>query len=187
MENRVGVCEKHHELVHTDAVWREKLAKKKNGVNKKYHALSVLNQIIPHLERELAAFPGHCFVTEGQSTKAFRDANGVEKTHHSDAYCIACSILPAAKIAVPEQMFEIRQYRRHDRQAAHQAIKVNQTIILIRKESASIQASVFCLPTPQVLWWCEQSKSHGKLGSLVPAEKLSAGTNACISPKSRYT
>lgn len=122
MENRVGVCEKHHELVHTDAVWREKLAKKKNGVNKKYHALSVLNQIIPHLERELAAFPGHCFVTEGQSTKAFRDANGVEKTHHSDAYCIACSILPAAKIAVPEQMFEIRQYRRHDRQAAHQAM-----------------------------------------------------------------
>lgn len=123
LENRVGVCEKHHGLVHTDAVWRDKLARKKAGANKKYHALSVLNQIIPHLERELAAaFPGHCFVTEGQSTKTFRDANGVEKTHHSDAYCIARSILPAAKASAPEQMFEIRQFRRHDRQAVHQAM-----------------------------------------------------------------
>lgn len=123
LKNRVGVCKKHHGLVHTDAAWREKLTRKKAGANKKYHALSVLNQIIPRLERELAtAFPGHCFVTEGQSTKAFRDANGVEKTHHSDAYCIACSILPTAKVSVPEQMFEIRQFRRHDRQAVHQAM-----------------------------------------------------------------
>lgn len=123
MDNRVGICEKHHHLVHTDAAWREKLASKKAGLNKKYRALSVLNQVIPHLERELAAaFPGHCFVTDGQSTKAFRDANGVEKTHHSDAYCIACSILPSAKISAPEQMFEIRQFRRHDRQVVHKAM-----------------------------------------------------------------
>lgn len=123
LDNRVGVCEQHHQLVHTEPAWRKKLASEKVGLNKKYHALSVLNQIIPHLECELAAaFPEHCFVTNGQSTKAFRDANGVEKTHHSDAYCIACSILPAAKVSVSEQMFEIQQFRRHDRKAVHKAM-----------------------------------------------------------------
>ena len=47
--NIVGLCTKHHDLVHKDTTWQKKLTKKKTGLNKKYGALSVLNQIIPAL------------------------------------------------------------------------------------------------------------------------------------------
>ena len=124
LENRVGLCEEHHRLVHTEEAWTKKLAAKKAGMNKKYHALSVLNQIIPALAGQLAEiFPQHAFVTTGQDTFHFRENHSIQKDHYLDAYCIACSFLPnAEKVASPKgKPYDIRQFRRHDRQACQQA------------------------------------------------------------------
>ena len=123
--NIVGLCTKHHDLVHKDTVWQKKLAKKKTGLNKKYGAQSVLNQIIPALtERLNTLFPKHFFVTTGKSTYDYRAAHGVSKDHWLDAYCIACSVLPndvcdsGINNRVP---YELKQFRRHDRRALHKA------------------------------------------------------------------
>ena len=121
--NIVGLCTKHHDLVHKDATWQKKLAKKKTGLNKKYGALSVLNQIIPALTKELSSlFPKRFFATNGKSTYDYRAAHGVSKDHWLDAYCIACSVLPndtcdrTINSRVP---YELKQFRRHDRRALH--------------------------------------------------------------------
>ena len=88
-------------------------------MNKKYGALSVLNQIIPALAAELSSIPGfEVMVTDGRSTKAFRDAHGLAKDHHIDAYCIACSVLnKGITVDPPNIHYELRRFRRHDRAA----------------------------------------------------------------------
>ena len=124
LENRAGLCEEHHRLVHTEEAWAKKLTAKKDGLNKKYHALSVLNQIIPSLTEELAKrFPEHFAVTTGRDTYAFREDHGIPKDHYLDAYCIACSAIPDIhSVRMPKQKpYDIRQFRRHDRQACHKA------------------------------------------------------------------
>ena len=119
--NIVGLCAKHHDLVHKDTTWQKKLAKKKTGLNKKYGALSVLNQIIPTLTKELSSlFLKHFFVTNGKSTYDYRAAHGVNKDHWLDAYCIACSVLPndtCDKTINSRVPYEFKQFRRHDRRA----------------------------------------------------------------------
>ena len=118
LQNKAGLCERHHHLVHTEDIWKEKLKAKKAGLNKKYGALSVLNQIIPYLVKEYAKlYP--TYITDGRSTKEFREDHNLKKDHYIDAYCIACSILndPETKETEP---YHIKQYRRHDRQACHQ-------------------------------------------------------------------
>ena len=117
--NIVGLCTKHHDLVHKETAWQEKLAKKSVGLYKKYGALGVLNQIIPTLTKELGVlFPKHFFVTTGKSTYDYRAAHDVSKDHWLDAYCIACSVLPndvcvsSINSRVP---YELKQFRRHDR------------------------------------------------------------------------
>lgn len=127
LPNIAGLCAEHHDKVHKSAAWEERLAAKKSGMNKKYGALSVLNQAVPYLMEELGAlFPGHAYATTGQDTKRFRDAHGIPKSHCLDAYCIAASVLEcagesglAAK-AGGTSVYRIRQFRRHDRQACHQ-------------------------------------------------------------------
>lgn len=119
LSNIVGLCEAHHKLVHTDSNWQSKMESLKAGCNKKYHALSVLNQIIPALTEALSAMPDiEIAVTDGRSTKAFRDVHQVDKDHHLDAYCIACSTL-STSIAVnpPTSHYSLRRFRRHDRAA----------------------------------------------------------------------
>lgn len=82
-------------FVHKETAWKKKLAEEKVGFNKKYGALSVLNQIIPALTDKLSVlFPKHFFVTTGKSTHNYRETHGVSKDHWLDAYCIACSVLP---------------------------------------------------------------------------------------------
>ena len=123
ISNIVGLCAKHHDLVHKDTTWQEKLAKKKTGLNKIYGALSVLNQIIPALTKELSSlFPKHFFVTTGKSTYDYRAAHGVSKDHWLDAYCIACSVLPndVCDNSINNRIsYELKQFRRHDRRALH--------------------------------------------------------------------
>lgn len=124
LENRVGLCEEHHQLVHTEEAWANKMAAKKAGMNKQYHALSVLNQIIPALTEQLGElFPQHAFVTTGQNTYAFREDHGIPKDHYLDAYCIACSVVADANrfSCFDGKPHDIRQFRRHDRQACHKA------------------------------------------------------------------
>ena len=117
LPNIVGLCENHHRLVHTDSDWQSKMGSVKAGCNKKYGALSVLNQIIPALTEALSTIPGiEVAVTDGRSTKAFRNAHQVDKDHHLDAYCIACSAL-STDIVVnpPADHYSLRRFRRHDR------------------------------------------------------------------------
>ena len=119
LANRCGLCAKHHDLVHKDVAWEKRLTALKEGVNKKYNALSVLNQIIPflmdYLDKET---PYSVYATDGKSIKGFRTAKNVQKEHYTDAYCIACSILDAdIKVSVPAKPFELKQFRRHDRQS----------------------------------------------------------------------
>lgn len=122
--NIIGLCSMHHDLVHKDSTWEQKLKTKKQGMNKKYSALSVLNQIIPKLCDALAnMYKKHFYVTDGQSTKAFRDEHNIRKDHYLDAYCIACSVLSSSCTSnVPNEkdVFHIMQFRRHDRRACHQ-------------------------------------------------------------------
>ena len=126
LPNKVGLCSKCHHLVHVDSKAKNKLADIKNGMNKKYGALSVLNQIIPKLMNEISLmFPNSVYVTDGRSTKAFRDTYGIDKKHAYDAYCIACSILDESKTFISKNtisittipIFQYIQFRRHDRQA----------------------------------------------------------------------
>lgn len=122
LTNRVGLCADHHILVHNNEKWKAKLTAKKQGMNKRYHALSVLNQIIPALSNAFAKlFPDRFYVTSGKSTYAFREAYGINKDHHIDAYCIAASILSNVDVKMSHTVYEIRQFRRHDRQACHKA------------------------------------------------------------------
>lgn len=100
----------------------EKLAKRKAGINKKYHALSVLNQIIPYLAQELERMFGGkgLFVTMGWNTKQFRDDHNINKDHDIDAYCIACGAMEAVRVVdAPGESYEIRQFRRHSRAKIH--------------------------------------------------------------------
>ena len=117
LPNIVGLCETHHRLVHTDSNWQSKMESAKAGCNKKYHALSVLNQIIPALTKALSAMSDiEIAATDGRSTKAFRDANQVNKDHHLDAYCIACSTLnDSITVNPPASHYSLRRFRRHDR------------------------------------------------------------------------
>ena len=116
LHNRAGVCTNHHNKLHTNPELKEKLAKKKAGLNKKYGALSVINQIIPKLIEELTnKFPSNTYITTGRSTKELRDRFSISKDHYLDAYCIACSILDIKIAQPPIEHFTIKKYRRHDR------------------------------------------------------------------------
>ena len=119
LTNIVGLCAKHHEKVHTDSKVKERLLTKTAGLHKKYHALSVLNQIIPRLTIELSQL-APTSVTTDKDTSDFRKDHGIEKDHHLDAYCIACSTLEKIKPQPPKEHHTMLQFRRHDRQACHQ-------------------------------------------------------------------
>ncbi len=118
LANKAGLCNICHDLVHKDQVAADKLEAKKIGLNKKYGALSVLNQIIPYLTKELSAiFSGNLYLTAGWETKVFRERRNIGKEHYADAYCIACASLPGIRKAdPPKRHFTIRQFRCHDRQ-----------------------------------------------------------------------
>lgn len=123
ISNIVGLCAKHHDLVHKETRWEKKLKTRKQGLNKKYGALSILNQIIHKLCDTFGVeFGERFYVTDGMSTKTIRDTYNINKDHYLDAYCIACSILSVNDIKTPceNDVFRILQFRRHDRQACHQ-------------------------------------------------------------------
>lgn len=119
--NLAGLCDHCHEFVHKEEKSATRLESKKAGLNKKYRALSILNQIIPYLVEEYETmFPDHIYLTNGWDTKKFREDHHVKKTHNADAYCIAASALPdGAVIRQDLEPYEILQFRRHDRAIIH--------------------------------------------------------------------
>lgn len=115
--NVAGLCFKCHRALHTDRKVLEKLHKVKAGGNKKYGALSVLNQI---LERFIAwcgnRFHGNTYLVTGWDTKAFREKHKLQKTHSMDAYAIAAATFEIVTVDTDQpDCFKIKQYRRHDR------------------------------------------------------------------------
>ena len=116
--NIVGLCDKHHTLVHNEQKWADKLDSKHKALTKKYGALSVLNQAIPFILEEYVKLLGvdHVFVIDGYSTYQVRNRLDLHKNHDQDAYAIACSILDTDNIITDNfNSIEIRQFRRHDR------------------------------------------------------------------------
>ena len=138
LPNIAGLCNKHHDLVHKSEAWKDKLAQKKAGLNKKYGALSVLNQIIKPLETALAdMFPGYFYAVSGRDTKAYRDEFRIPKEHFYDAFCIAMQIMPNVKPRFRGMSaHRIRQFRRHDRQVCHQEM-LNRNYLLNGKKVAT--------------------------------------------------
>ena len=72
-ENKAGLCEHHHDLVHKDEAWAKKLAGL--GEKKKYAALSILNQAIPFIYQGLIDRFGesHVHIIAGWQTKHIRE------------------------------------------------------------------------------------------------------------------
>ena len=119
--NRCGLCEYHHHKVHTDSNCEKLLQEKIQGLQKQYDALGVLNQIMPKLVSELEVkYLNNVCLTTGKITSNFRKQHNLYKDHFLDAYCIACSVIDMAKISQPQETWQIKQYRRHDRRACNQ-------------------------------------------------------------------
>ena len=104
IQNQAGLCKKCHAKVHTDSEFLAKFKDKKEGLIKKYGALSALNQAVPLIRSSL----------------------GYEKTkenqmHEVDAYCIGLAAIGADKVKRPSfnNVFKIKQFRRQDRQRVH--------------------------------------------------------------------
>lgn len=124
IDNLAGLCESCHAKVHTDADFKAKLKTKQEGMLKKFHALSVMNQIMPFLLEELVKrYPDKdIYVTTGFETAQLRNKLGLPKTHVIDAWCIAASIIDIDNIepnTITEvarlQPYEVKQFRRNNR------------------------------------------------------------------------
>ena len=116
-ENIVGLCAHHHDLVHKDKDWHDKLSGL--GQKKKYADLSVLNQAIPFIYQGLVERFGEdkVFIINGWETKELRDELGHGKDHWLDSIVIASSN-PYEKgktISTDIKVYEIQQYKNHDR------------------------------------------------------------------------
>lgn len=163
INNIAGLCEKHHTLVHTDEKIYLKVKAKKEGLLKKYGALSVLNQIMPSLLKEFSnIFGDYLFISTGQDTKNIRDKYSIPKDHDLDAYCIGISSLN--KDIIPNYditSFTIKQFRRHNRQLIHRqterTYKLDGKIVAKnrRKRMSQTENSLH-------EWYIEMKQKYGK-------------------------
>lgn len=110
--------------MHKDADFAKQLKDKKVGLDKKYGALSVLNQAIPFICQKLEAEFGkeHVHYCTGRETSLVRRSIGYHKTkkdqfHEVDAWCIGAMALNRISERVPDftEVHLIRQFRRQDR------------------------------------------------------------------------
>lgn len=117
IRNRVGLCNQCHKAVHTNQTIANKLQSIASGQYKKYDALGILNQIIPYLIQDISrSYP--MTVTTGRQTKEFRKEHNLPKDHFLDAYAIACCNMDLTTIPnTSSKIYQIQQFRRHDRQA----------------------------------------------------------------------
>ena len=124
IDNRAGLCEECHNKVHTHADFKALLKTKQEGLLKQFHALSIMNQIMPFLLEELVKrYPDKdIYVTSGFETAKLRNKLGLPKDHVIDALCIAASRIDTDNIdpSIVESVaklhpFEIKQFRRQNR------------------------------------------------------------------------
>ncbi len=155
--------DKHHELVHNDQTWSDKLDTKHTALTKKYGALSIINQAIPFI---LAGYieplaVEHVHAADGYSTYQLRNQLGLPKNHDQDAYAIATSILKTPTTPEAFESLTVRQFRRHDR-----AIINNQTERIYRL-NGEIVARNHRKRTDQkedslVEWYRKTIREHGR-------------------------
>ena len=122
LPNKAGLCEVCHDRVHKEVEAKNKLAQLKAGMNKKYGALSVLNQIIPYwAEYLIQRFGEHAHFVEGWQTAEIRSKLNVVKDkevnpcHALDAYLMGLVALGIEPKVPDIHTHFIKQYRRHDR------------------------------------------------------------------------
>ena len=108
IQNQAGLCKKCHTKVHADTEFQAKFKDKKEGLIKKYGALSALNQAVPFICKELLKIYGveHVHFCTGKDTSLIRSSLGYEKTkenqmHEVDAYCIGLAAIGADKGKCP--------------------------------------------------------------------------------------
>ena len=89
VSNFAGLCDKCHELVHTDDTYTQKLLKLKEGCYK--IKISLLNSCMDRIIEELNKFYP-VKVTTGIETYHKRLKLGLDKDHCNDAICIALDI-----------------------------------------------------------------------------------------------
>ena len=124
ISNVAGLCCHCHEKVHKDKKHAGILSDKKSGIDKKYGALSVLNQAVPFICGKLEAEFGldHIHYCTGKDTSGMRHCYGFHKTkeeqmHEADAWCIGICALGISPEKIPDfaAVHTIRQFRRQDR------------------------------------------------------------------------
>ena len=122
LPNKAGLCEVCHDRVHKEVEAKNKLAQLKAGINKKYGALSVLNQIIPYwAEYLIQKFGDNAYFVEGWQTAEIRSKLDVVKDkdgnpcHALDAYLMGLVALGVEPKIPNTHTYFIKQYRRHDR------------------------------------------------------------------------
>ena len=162
-ENIAGLCKYHHKLIHKDRKWTEKL--NRIGEKKTYAALSVLNQAIPYIYRELLGIFGeeHVHLTTGYQTKEKRERSGLSKDHVYDAVAIAATSFHESYgiVSYLPEIYEVRQYRRHDR--AHIKAQTERTYKLDGKVVAKNRRKRMEQKEPSLHeFYLEQKRLHGK-------------------------
>lgn len=121
--NIVGLCQVCHNKVHTDNKAKTNLKALKQGINKQYNAVSIINIAIPYIINGITDLGLTVSFTDGKTTKETRRIYSITKTHANDAYCIALSLIKIKPITKPmDKSFCLKQYRRHDRQVVHKAM-----------------------------------------------------------------
>ena len=113
-ENLIGVCKECHEKIH-----KGKLKTKIKGIKKKYHHLSVLNQAIPYIIKEIKKRWPTCNLYTGRDTAEYRERYSISKDHNNDAACIAAIDLSIDNLVLTKNVYTIKQYRNHSRQRIH--------------------------------------------------------------------
>ena len=130
LPNIAGLCSGCHEKVHKDTKYAASLTEKKQGLLKKYGALSALNQAIPFICKNLLTDfgPEHVAFVTGWDTSRMRNSYGFDEKdkdsnpcHEKDAYCIVTYGFFIVPDTIPSfmEVHQIQQFRRHDRALIH--------------------------------------------------------------------
>lgn len=177
-ENIAGLCADCHEKVHTG-----KITLDVTGIKKKYGALSVLNQAVPYIWKELVSMFGEanvgaCF---GYQTKDFREKHGLGKGHDTDAVAIAALAAGlAVRFGMPDT-FELIQFRRHDRQniksQRERTYKYGTDTVAKNRRARFEQPE----QTPALMdWYKAERQTFGKKAAQTTRSRLS------VKPSARY-
>ena len=127
--NIAGLCTKCHEKVHKDEKAGKRLKDKKKGLDKKYGALSILNQAIPFICKELETEFGkeHVHYCTGRETSLVRRSLGYHKTkeeqYHEDNKKKPGTGIPFIRDTVLKQAFSSHD-RSHESPNAFQKEKI---------------------------------------------------------------